>query len=163
MKYEPKIMVWLAISPKRSSEPYVHQSKNVIGGDIYLNQCVKSKSIPFIEKHHSNDEILFWPDIAKAHYSKEVLDYLESVSVPIIPKINNPPNIPQGRPIEDFWSVLAQLVYEKNWEAHTVKQLERRIKKKLKEVDISVLQRMMDDVRKNLRKMYTDGVFSTCH
>ncbi|CAF5142165.1 unnamed protein product, partial [Rotaria sp. Silwood1] len=112
-------MVWLAISSKRISEPYVHQSKNVIGGDIYLNQCVKSKSIPFIEKHHSNDEILFWPDIAKAHYSKEVLDYLESVSVPIIPKINNPPNIPQGRPIEDFWSVLAQLVYEKNWEAHT--------------------------------------------
>ncbi|CAF3572187.1 unnamed protein product [Rotaria sp. Silwood1] len=93
MKYEPKIMVWLAISSKGISEPYVHRSKNVIDGDIYLNQCVKSKLIPFIEKHHSNDEILFWPDLAKAHYSKEVLDYLESVSVPIIPKINNPPNI----------------------------------------------------------------------
>ena len=81
----------------------------------------------------------------------------------VVPKTINPPNIPQGRPIEDFWGVLAQLVYEKNWEATTVKQLERRIRKKLKEIDITLLQSMMEKVKSNLRKMYTDGVFSTCH
>ena len=81
----------------------------------------------------------------------------------VVPKAINPPNIPQGRPIEDFWGVLAHLVYEKNWEATTVKQLERRIRKKLKEIDITLLQSMMEKVKNNLRKMYTDGVFSTCH
>lgn len=94
-----------------------------------MNQCVKSRLIPFIEKHHANDEILFWPDLARAHYSKEVLDYLETLSVPIVQEANNPPNVPQGRPIEDFWGALAQLVYEQNWDAKTLKQLERRIKK----------------------------------
>jgi hypothetical protein len=63
---------------------------------------------------------LFWPDLAKAHDSNDVLKFLASKSVPIVP---------QGRPIEDFWGVLAELVYEKDWEAKDVKQLERRIKK----------------------------------
>ena len=41
----------------------------------------------------------------------------------------NPSNITQGRPIEDFRSVLVQLIYEHNWEAKTTKQLEHRIRK----------------------------------
>ena len=49
----------------------------------------------------------------------------------VVAKAINPQNILQRRPIEDFSGVLAQLVYEKNWEATTVKQLERRIRKKL--------------------------------
>jgi hypothetical protein len=130
VKYEPKILVWLAISSKGISEPYIHESKNTIGGDVYLNQCIKSKLIPFIDKHHPNDEILFWPDLAKAHYANDVLNFWASESVPIVPKGSNPPNVPQVRPIEDFWVILAELVYEKNWEARAVKQLERRIKKK---------------------------------
>ena len=46
--------------------------------------------------------------------------------------------------------------------AQTVKQLERRNRKQLKEVVTSVLQRMMDVIRKNRREMYTDGDFSIC-
>ncbi|CAF4137061.1 unnamed protein product, partial [Rotaria sordida] len=116
MKYEPKIMVWLAISSKGISEPYIHRSKNAISENVYLNQYVKPKLMPFIEKHLVNDEILFWLDLAHAHYSNVVLTYSESESVPIVPKANNPPNIPQERSIEDFWGILAQLVYEQNWE-----------------------------------------------
>ncbi len=121
-------MVWLAVSAKGISESYIYRNKNALSGNVYLNQCVKSKLFPFIKKFHSN-----------------------------------PPNIPQGRPIEDFWSILAQQVYEQNWEAKTTKQVERRIRKKLKQIDGTVLQHMMEDVRKNLRKMYAGGVFSVCH
>ena len=71
------------------------------------------KLIPFIKKYHINDDaMIFWPDLARAHYSKEVLTYFDETSVPIVPivpKTINPPNIPQGRPIEDFWGVLVQL------------------------------------------------------
>ena len=88
--------------------------------------------IPFINKYHLTDDVIFWPDLAQAHYSTEVLAFLEASSVPVVPKAINPPNIPQGHPIEDFWGALAQLVYEKNWEATTIKQLERRIRKKIK-------------------------------
>ena len=105
-----------------------------------------------INKYHPTDDVIFWPDLAQAHYSTEVLAFLEASSVSVVPKAINPPNIPQGRPIEDFWGVLAQLVYEKNWEATTVKQLERRIRKKLKEIHITLLQSMMEKVKNNLRK-----------
>ena len=91
------------------------------------------KLIPFIKKYHTNDDaMIFWSDLARAHYSKEVLTYFDEASVPIVPKTINPPNIPQGRPIEDFWGVLVQLIYEQNLEAKTAKQLERRIRKTLK-------------------------------
>ena len=131
-KYEPKIMIWLVVSSKDVCEPYIHRSNGFINANVYLNQCVKSKLILFIKKHHANDDFIFWPDLARAHYSKEVLTYVDEASVPIIPKTINPLNIAQGRPIEDFWGVLVQLIYEHNWEAKTTKQLEHRIRKILK-------------------------------
>ena len=78
--------------------------------------------------------MIFWPDLAHAHYSKEVLTYFDEASVPVVPKTINPPNIAQGRPIEDFWGVLVPVIYEHNWEAKKTKQLERRIRKILKKI-----------------------------
>ena len=93
--------------------------------------------------------MIFWPDLARAHYSKEVLTYFDEVSVP---KTINPSNIAQGRPIEDFWSVLVQLIYEHNWEVKTTKQLERRIRKK---IDITLLWRMLQKTfEKCILKVY---------
>ena len=73
--------------------------------------------------------MIFWSNLTRAHYSKEVFTYFDEVSVPIVPKTMNPPNIAQGRPVEDFWDALVQLIYEHNWEAKTTKQLEHRIRK----------------------------------
>ena len=73
--------------------------------------------------------MIFWSDLARAHYSKEVLTYFDEASVP---KAINPPNIAQGRSIEDFSGVLVQLIYKHNWEAKTTKQMGRRIRKILK-------------------------------
>ena len=156
-------MIWLTVSSKGVCESYIHRNNGSINADVYLNQCVKSKLIPFIKKHHTNDDIIFWPDLARAHYSKEVLIYFDEASVPIIPKTTNPPKVAQGRPIEDFRGVLVQLIREHNLEAKTTKQLERRIRKILKKINITLLQSMMENVRKNFRKMYTEGVFSICH
>ena len=77
----------------------------------------------------------FWPNLPCAHYSKEVLTYFNEAS---LPKTMNPPNITQGHPIEDFWDVSVQLIYEHNLEAKTTKQLERRIRKILKRIDITL-------------------------
>ena len=46
--------------------------------------------------------------------------------------IDNTANLPEVRPIEDFWSILKAKVYENNWEAKSLHQLEVRIKKCLK-------------------------------
>ena len=56
-------------------------------------------------------------------------------NVKFVPKDINPPNVPQARPIENFWGCLAQKVYEGCWEAKTEQQLISRIKSKMKEFD----------------------------
>ena len=54
-------------------------------------------------------------------------------NINFVDKHTNPPNIPQVRPIENFWSCLAQKVYEKGWEAQNQTNLIERINSKLKE------------------------------
>ena len=73
--------------------------------DIYINECFQPKLLPFKHKHHSDFNYLFRPDLAGAHYSNETVAWMEE-------NVSNPPNVPQARPIENLWGILAQKVYE---------------------------------------------------
>ena len=44
-------------------------------------------------------------------------------------------NVPEIRPIENFWSILKGMVYKNNWRAKTLHQLRLRISKCLRELD----------------------------
>lgn len=159
-KFEPKVLVWCAISSKGVSVPLIRPNKaKAINSDIYINQCLP-KLKRFIENHHARDEIMFWPDLASSHYARKTLDWLIEQNIPFVPKKDNPPNIPQARPIEDFWSVLKRKVYERGWEAQNEQQLVGRIKRKLKEIDISVVQSMILKVRRILRQIEDNGPLS---
>jgi hypothetical protein len=161
-KYSPKILVWMAMSSKGVSDVYVHKSVQAIGEKIYLNECINKRLLPFIEKHHKNDEYVFWPDKASAHYATSVLDRLKEKNVPIVPKLDNPPNVPQARPIEAVWSILERKVYEHNWQAKNIDSLARRIRMKAKELEQNTLQAMIGHVRKKLRSMWRNGLYSVC-
>ena len=63
----------------------------------------------------------------------------------------NPPNVPQARPIENLWGILAQKVYEGVWEAKTPQELISRIQSQLKKVDSIFLQSHMGVVKTKLR------------
>ena len=67
-----------------------------------------------------------------------------------VDKVDNPANLPEVRPIEDFWSILKAKVYENNWEAKSLHQLEVRIKKCLKEVDQVTILKTFECVKKRL-------------
>lgn len=56
---------------KRKHIGYI--SKGTIDGDIYLEKFLKKRLLPFILKHNKVDQVLFWPDIAGAHYAKQVV------------------------------------------------------------------------------------------
>ena len=77
-----------------------------------------------------------------------------------IPEDINPPKVPQARPIENFWSCLAQKVYDGAWEAKNEEQLRRRIKSKLKDFDQEFLQNLLKGIKTKLRKIADEGVFS---
>lgn len=161
-KFEQKVMIWMAISSKGISNVYIHQSKQGVNQDIYLKECINRRLLPFIDKYHSNGNILFWPDLARSHYSNIVQQRLNERNIPYVSRTDNPPNVPQARPIEVVWTILEQKIYENNWEANSIDHLVRRIKQKVKELDQQMLQDMMEGIRRKLRAMWRDGLYSIC-
>ena len=160
MKYEPKLLVWWAISAKGRSSLYVHRSKAAVGSQTYLNECISKRLVPSIEKYHHGDSILFWPDLASAHSSKEVQAFLVNHGITCVKRSQNPPNVPQARPIETIWTLLEQKVYDKGWEGRNLDELAKRIILKAKDIDQNVVTKMILRVRKKLLKMYRNGVYS---
>ncbi|CAF3275450.1 unnamed protein product [Rotaria sp. Silwood2] len=129
-EFPPKVLVWMAMSSKGVSNIYVHKSLQAIFTSIYLNECINERLLPFIEKYHKTDDYVLWPDKASAHYAGAVLHRLNDKYIPIVPKLDNPPNVPQARPIETVWSVLEQKVYALNWQAKDLDFVESSNKNK---------------------------------
>ena len=118
--------------------------------------------MPFIEKYHHKEKVLFWPDLARNHYGLKVMEYLDQNGIHFVPQQKNPQNCPQARPVETLWSILEQIVYAGAWEAKNINQLKKRIMKKLNELDIKVVQSMFLDIRKQLRKIADKGSYEAC-
>lgn len=161
-KFEPKILVWIAVSESGVSQPFFAKQKQAITQETYFRDCIKARLMPFIQMYHIQEKVLFWPDLATSHYSHKVMDYLDDNEVQMVHKEWNPQNCPQSRPIETLWAILSDMVYEGDWEAKTINQLKRRIKKKLKEIDMKVVQSMFSDIRKQLRKIADKGPYNAC-
>ena len=123
MKFEPKLLVWMGVSQKGISSIYVHRSTIAIKQETYLHDCIRKRSLPFINRHHKNDNVLFWPDLASSHYSKRVQAFLQANNIKFVQRQQNPPNVPQARPIETIWWLLEQKVYEGAWEAKNLEQV----------------------------------------
>ena len=73
-KFPKKYLVWQAIDENGNiSKPYI--SDRSMTAEIYLNECLKKRLLPFIEEHYAKDEILFWPDLATVHYAKKCVEF----------------------------------------------------------------------------------------
>ena len=161
-KFAPKLLIWMAMSSKGVSNVYVHKSKQAITTDIYLNECINKKLLPFIEKHYKRNNYIFWPDKASAHYADVVIKRLRTKNINVVTKSNNSPNVPQARPIDTLWSLLEQKTYARNWQAKNLDSLACRIKAKVKELDQKMLQAMVKTIRKQLRSMWHNDLYSVC-
>jgi hypothetical protein len=74
-KFDKKVLVWIAISSRGLSEPFIAERQGfAINANIYINECVKKRLIKFINKRHSDGNYLFWPDLASAHYAKDTIE-----------------------------------------------------------------------------------------
>ena len=160
MKFAPKLLVWLAFSECGMSQPLFRlQKSESINSDVYTEECLSQRLLPFLHRYHPDFNYIFWPDLASAHYSNATIAWMDE-NINFVAKSINPPNVPQARPIENFWGCLAQKVYEGGWEATTEQQLIRRITSKLKEFDEKYLQALMKDVKGKLRQIADHGVFA---
>ena len=82
----------------------------------------EKKLLPFIYEYHGDLNYIFWPDLASAHYSSMTVQWMQE-NVNFVEKKLNPPNVPQARPIENFWACLAQNVFFRWMEAKTEQEL----------------------------------------
>ena len=106
-------MISMGMSSKGTSDIYVHKSIQAVNQETYLKECINKRLLPFIAKYHSND-------LAKAHYSNIVQQCLTEKNIPFVSHVDNPPHVPQARPIETVWTVLERKIYENNWEAKKI-------------------------------------------
>ena len=109
--------MWIAMSNQGMSKPlFLPITSVAINSNIYINECLIPRLLPFTHKYHSDFNYLFWPDLAGAHYSKERTAWVDE-NLYFVDKESNAPNVPQERPIANFWGCLTHKVYEGGWQA----------------------------------------------
>ena len=124
-KYEEKVKVWTAISKFGISGLLITSSGLAIDQHIYKTYCLEQRLIPFIKRYHSHSNYIFWPNLASSHYATTVCDFLILEKIEFVEKFENPANLPECRPVENFWAILKGYVYEDAWCAKTLPELER--------------------------------------
>ena len=100
------------------------------------------------------NQVIFWPDLASAHYANATLQFLDENGITYVPRDQNPPNAPQIRPIENFFGILKQHVYAGNWSANSREALIRRIKKCIKEI------KMFNNLKPKIHQAMENGLDS---
>ena len=110
--YPKKKPVWVAISNRGMPIPYFCPSKSVaINIEIYINECLQPRLLPFIHKHHSDLNFQFVHDLAGAHFSMGT-NALMNDNLPFVNNTTHPQNFLQVRLIENLWGKLAQKINE---------------------------------------------------
>ena len=71
---------------------------------------------------------------------------------------DNPPNLPEARPIEDFWGILKGLVYKNNWQAENLDQLKQRIQYCWRQINPEFIQSLAASVLRRVDFIRRNGV-----
>ena len=156
-KFEQKLLVWLVISERGISAPIIRKSGLAVNKTVYLD-FIKRGVIPFIKKHHSDGNYKFWPDLASSHYANTVVNYLIDQNIEFVQKCENPANVPEVRPIEDFWSILKGKVYENGWRAKNLDELRNKIRLCTRNMDQNLVQDLLASTSKRLNNIRRNGL-----
>jgi transposase len=126
MKFPFKVGFWYAICDLGVSEAFVWSQGLAIDSHKYKTFCLQQRLIPFINSHNIRDTCIFWPDKASSHYSASVLAYLNSKQIAIVPKLDNPTNMPQCRPIENGHALIKRAIFQDGFHPKTAEELRLR-------------------------------------
>ena len=70
MKFPKRVMVWLAMSPRGLSSPVFQKKSQTVDGDFYREKIIKKELMPFLREKYPENDFIFWPDLATAHYAR---------------------------------------------------------------------------------------------
>jgi hypothetical protein len=83
---------------------------------------------------------------------------LEERKIEYVPKEENPPNVPQIPPIENFWANLKRKVYSNNYVPKDVKCLMALSRKELNFIETTEIRTTLKEVPAKARKTHRLGV-----
>ena len=141
------------------SEPFIFEG--TMKSDLYLKKYLKKRLIPFIKKNYPNNKILFWPDLSTTHYAKQCISYLEQEKINFVKKEENPPNVPQARPIEKYWAICKQRYSQRHYPAKSLSSFKRIWKNIASKVQYECGKTLVANIKQKLRLIDRQGVFST--
>lgn len=153
-KFAKKYLIWQAIcSCGKKSKAFVTSGN--INGQIYLEQCLKRRLLPFYQSHVDQNKCLplFWPDLASCHYSKVVEEWYRQNNIYYVPKSANPPNCPDARPIEKFWAIIKAKLRKSKKEAKSLPHFKVLYKKTTETITEESVQTLMEGVKRTVRQI----------
>jgi hypothetical protein len=146
-KFPKKYLVWQAICTcGMRSQTFV--ASGTVNTDIYIEECLKKRLLSFILKHKESP--FFWPDLASCHYSKKALQWYNDNNITFVPREANPPNCPELRSIERYWTLVKRRLKETKKEVKTINQLESRWNHAAKTVSEDTIKKLMTGIPKKI-------------
>jgi hypothetical protein len=137
------------------SEPVYLKAGLAVNKEVYIsNTSVYQYFINLSKKHHKNKKIVIWPDLASAHYAKDTLVRLKELKIECVPQEENPPNVPQIRPIENFGTNLKRKLDSKNYRP--------KDQKELKAIETTGFRKAIKEVSAKARKAHRLSVTFFC-
>jgi hypothetical protein len=129
----------------------------------YVSNCLEPHLIPFLNTHYPWGGYIFWSDKASSQYATPTTHFLDIKGVNYVHKEDNFTEVPQYRPVEDFFGLLATRVYRGNWVAKDTGAVKRRIRRSIAETPAQTVQATMMTVKRKLMRAYRVGLFDVCH
>lgn len=150
-KFPKKYMVWQAICKcgLRSKE---FVTDHTINSEIYIRECLERRLLPFIRQHQGS--VLFWPDLATAHYSKTTMEWYQANNVTVVPRDANPPNCPELRPIERYWALMKRTLKRTKQVAPNKEIFRNKWRRGYATVDETMVKNLMKGLNKKVRKFF---------
>ncbi|RNA07558.1 glucosylceramidase 4 [Brachionus plicatilis] len=121
------------------------------GQHVFLGECIKKRLELMIKEYYQDGNYVSRPNLASLHYAIMVQNYL------YVAKEVNQANVPKARQIEDFWGNLKAKVYEGDWKAKNLNELENKTRTCLSNMDPNVVQDDTKTVRSKLDIMRLHG------
>jgi transposase len=141
--YHQKVSVWGAIGYNFKSKLICFRTK--VNGEFY-SSIIQDNLIKRLEEEKLSDRTLI-TDNAPWHSSAKVKDFLAKSSIMVL---SLPPYSPDLNPIENFWSLIKQKVYEHGRSYETCLSLELAIMKAWDEYSQEKINEMMIGYRGRL-------------
>ena len=125
------------------SAPFI--DRKTLTFDLYITECLQKCLLPFINKH--SKAVIFWLDLATIHHSKKTMEWYNQNGIKIV---SNPPNCPEQRVIESYWTLVKEILLKSNKSAKDDEEFKQRWVAAWKKVIESKIQTMVAPTLKKI-------------